>query len=546
MAKSYLNQRITKINNIITSQPVLKRESRLHLGEIVKMLLLTSVILAMSIIINRTYEDAKQLTPFLIILTVVAVSFVLRNFISEMLDWLICRNIRKEAKNAWQKHQQVTSSTNILQHKKLISIFKRKLGDAPNELFRKQYACFLNNLTGNLEKLKIEDNLQSLRIRYRTLQADNVTKIEIRLKNNPILVARKQLKESLAQLKDHRKYLQVQWDAAYEKFSWWQKMTTEEPDFKKVDRKISELTRLSDKFEFKHGKDVETIKKRYAETLSFSKKRIEDAYLTACEIIQDNKDNAPSSNDLLQKAGWCAALGFSVSAWNDFSQAGNVYDSLRKVNQNFQGMSDSDIWWETLWMSDSSLAGLTSLTKGAYFEELVANDTGGELFDNFNHPDTDIIIDGIEVQIKATNSISYIESVDSEIPVIATSEVAAQTGVIDGGHTNEQITDAVDLAFGGTVLDIADVAADTILCGFGGLGFFATIRGMSHAVTQYNDGAHPGDAMVEGTCVAITGTAKGLVDTAELAFKIVTCKPCRFVGRHIYSGAEKLGRKISQ
>ena len=128
-----------------------------------------------------------------------------------------------------------------------------------------------------------------------------------------------------------------------------------------------------------------------------------------------------------------SGLSIPVSITGDLYSANAVFDALRGVNSNFENMSNTEIWWETLWMSPESLAGLTSLTKGAYFEQLVAGDTGGELFEHFNHADTDITIDGIEFQLKATDSVGYINSVDDDIPVITTSEVAAQSTAIDSG-----------------------------------------------------------------------------------------------------------------
>ena len=62
---------------------------------------------------------------------------------------------------------------------------------------------------------------------------------------------------------------------------------------------------------------------------------------------------------------------------------------------------------------------------------------------------------------------------------------------------------------------------------------------------KYNNGGNGVEAIFEGAGVAIEGTAKGLVDTCELAFNAVTSKPCRFVGRHVYAGLEKLDRKLS-
>src|SRR5690606_12264920 len=119
----------------------------------------------------------------------------------------------------------------------------------------------------------------------------------------------------------------------------------------------------------------------------------------------------PIESDLLKKSLWLSALSLPVSAWSDLDSAGNVYDALRRVNGNFANMSDTEIWWETLFISPESLTGLAALTKGAYFEQLVSADTGGVLFEHFNHPGTDIVIDSVAYQIKATDSVGYVRSV---------------------------------------------------------------------------------------------------------------------------------------
>ncbi len=88
---------------------------------------------------------------------------------------------------------------------------------------------------------------------------------------------------------------------------------------------------------------------------------------------------------------------------------------------------------------------------------------------NISTKDTDIIIDGVATQLKATGSVSHIESVDSSIPVIATSELAAKTDAMDSGFSNAERSDSIDLALGGTVVDFADTSVDTIFAVLGGL-----------------------------------------------------------------------------
>ena len=70
-------------------------------------------------------------------------------------------------------------------------------------------------------------------------------------------------------------------------------------------------------------------------------------------------------------------MSIPVSAWSDISQAGNIYDTLREVDGNYAEMSDIDVWLASLTLPAESLAGLVSLTKGAYFEKLVEADFGG-------------------------------------------------------------------------------------------------------------------------------------------------------------------------
>ena len=230
--------------------------------------------------------------------------------------------------------------------------------------------------------------------------------------------------------------------------------------------------------------------------------------------------------------------------WSDLDSVGNVYDSLRLVNSNFSTMTDAEIWWESLFMPAESLAGLAALTKGAYFEQLVAQDTGGELFEHFNNPDTDIVIDGVAFQLKATDSVDYVYSVDESIPVIATSEVALATGVIDSGYTIEGLTNTVDNALGGTVVDIGDTTVDAILAGLGGLGFFATIEGINHASKKYSNGGDGVEALFEGAGVAIEGTARALVGAAEMTYNVLASRPSRFVGRALLRGLIKLDDKL--
>ena len=333
-----------------------------------------------------------------------------------------------------------------------------------------------------------------------------------------------------------------EWQAGYKDYSWWNKIKySSGPDYTSIDEALGRLVKIKNHLKTKHEEDFIVLDEHFDQLRKQTLLRLIKANEEAKEFIQHTTHEDTVGSDLLRKSLLFSAMSIPVSAWSDMNAAGDVYDALRGVNGNFADMSDTEIWWESLFMPAESLAGLTALTKGAYFEQLVAADTGGELHEHFNQADTDIVIDGVAFQIKATDSESYIESVDESIPVIATSEVANVTGVIDGNYSNEELTIAVESALGGSIFDVADTTVDAILVGLGGLGFLATLRGIKHIAIEQKRGRDSDDVIDEGIEIALEGTAKALVGTAEMGYNILASKPSRFVGRSLLKLLKKLG-----
>lgn len=414
-----------------------------------------------------------------------------------------------------------------------------------------------------LVKARLDEKLPVLMARIKKLRTDeayatlnaNVQKTTreigpflIALKNDlPIVKALAQIKVSLEFLERRREELQQQWEAAYERFSWWNKLKySGGPDFSEIDRMIKDLRFMDRQMERKHGEDFVAIEKHFETARAKAISRVLDAKGTAESFIREIDGEASVGSGVLRKSMWLGMLSIPVSVWFDADRAANVFDAVRSVNGEFVGMSDAEIWWQTLFLPTESLSGLAALTKGAYFEQLVAADTGGQIHEHFNHPNTDIVVDGTAFQIKATDSESYVNSVADGIPVIATSEVAMATGSIDSGFSNEELSNTVDLALGSTVVDIGDTAVDAILAGVGGLGFFATLEGLNHAVKKHENGGDGVEAIFEGAGVAIEGTARALVGAAEMSYKVLSSKPSRFVGRMMLKGLVKLDEKMTR
>ncbi len=248
--------------------------------------------------------------------------------------------------------------------------------------------------------------------------------------------------------------------------------------------------------------------------------------ITVEEVLAKMKYENIDGDKALKYGMWGSIFGLSISTASDLYESHQVYDALRDVNGNFENMSDSEIWWECLFMDADSLSGLSSLVKGSLFENMVSEDTGGELFEYFNHPVTDIVIDGEEIQLKASDSVTYVNSALEESTVMATSEVAMKTDAIDSGISNEDLTDQVANALGGTVLDVGDMAFDGLLGAGFGLGTFATLRGVSHIANNPNDP----DKYMDGAEIAIVGTAKGVVDASEMLYNAATSNTGKAIG----------------
>jgi len=257
--------------------------------------------------------------------------------------------------------------------------------------------------------------------------------------------------------------------------------------------------------------------------------QLKKSYENTKKMIYRNEFS--STNTQLKYGMFSAFYGLGSSVLSDLYEADALYDSLRKVNSNFIEMSNSEIWFETLLMEEEKLLGMANLAKGAYFEELVAEETGGVLHENFNYEDTDIVIDGEEVQLKATDSSSYINSIDEDIKVMSTSEVAFKTDVIDSGISNSEITDLTDAALGGSVVDVGEGVTDALLFGAAGLGTFGTIRGIDCGMTEYERTQDMEKSVEIGAKVAIVGTAQGIYNTGNLVHKAVTSEQAKSFGR---------------
>ena len=368
-------------------------------------------------------------------------------------------------------------------------------------------------------------------------------------KKNPIIATHNTVVQQLEQIRSRRVQLEADFMKTKKKMSWWDQLV----DAGEFESRYNEMNKKNDNSEQEinlflkdHAKLVQEVEIKFISVNMRIESRLQLIKESVINAIPEKRRDPFNGDTIARNALILSALSIPISAWQDISQASEIYDTLRSVNGNFVGMSDSEIWFQTLAMESESLAGLASLTKGAVFEAHVAENTGGILHEHFNTPDTDIVIDGMSYQIKATDSVDYIKNIDSDIPVIATSEVAAETGVIDGGMTNAELDTVTGLALGGSVIDTADTMSDAIIAGFGGIGVFAALRGINHTIDLQRKGIDKSVAIAQGVGIAIIGTAKATVNTAEMGYKVVTSRPSRFLGRLILKIGKGIGKRMDR
>lgn len=137
----------------------------------------------------------------------------------------------------------------------------------------------------------------------------------------------------------------------------------------------------------------------------------------------------------------------------------DVFDAVRRGYTELEFASAHEITAYFNSIDATDIVGHSNHIKGILFEQeyVDALETSGiaaSLFEATNHPGTDVMLfggidGGTEIQLKATDSVSYVTGAmeeDSEIVFAVTSEVAVQMGsdlVIDTGIENAALESAV-------------------------------------------------------------------------------------------------------
>lgn len=148
-----------------------------------------------------------------------------------------------------------------------------------------------------------------------------------------------------------------------------------------------------------------------------------------------------------------------------------VYTAIRRGYHELASADPLEIQTYFEGLDKATFVGHVSNIKGILFEQEVTNALNAQgidaqMFSMTNHPVSDIALfengDLVgEIQLKATDSVSYIQSVldrYENMPIVTTSEVAEyfdSSFVIDSGIDNQMLEDSVAMAIGGELPDRA-------------------------------------------------------------------------------------------
>jgi len=208
-----------------------------------------------------------------------------------------------------------------------------------------------------------------------------------------------------------------------------------------------------------------------------------------------------------------------------------VLEAFRRNFSDLSAATETEIGDYLRSLSVEQLGGVINNAKGTFHELSFAKNENlngdqwyAELMPATNHPGSDIVLTNIqsneqvELQLKATDSISYIQEHFERYPdigIAATEEVAHALNITSTGFTNEEITnqvkDDVQKLISDGQIDISDVVTNSIEGGLLGATFNAAEEVNEKGFNALLDDKETRARILKGLRVAATLTLFGSV-----------------------------------
>ena len=201
-------------------------------------------------------------------------------------------------------------------------------------------------------------------------------------------------------------------------------------------------------------------------------------------------------NTLSVLSGGVAA---SASMVVDVHEADAIFEAARTANSHFADMSDEQIVEYCSMLEPEQLMGMVNLVHGRYFENMVADATGGMLFEAKNHPDTDMVLEGTEYSIKSNDATAdSITEFDTYSP---------QDLGLDDAELRERTMEVMD----GDIIDVTDA----LLSGAVGFGTMATLQAVGEGAQEWKALEEWEKTKTKAAVIGTKVTAKAAVGTAK-------------------------------
>ena len=171
--------------------------------------------------------------------------------------------------------------------------------------------------------------------------------------------------------------------------------------------------------------------------------------------------------------GTIAATGAGLASYV-MSGSGLAVEALKRAIPKTTQDSAVETAQRLAEMDTDQINGLTSNVKGVLFEKEFSEQTGATLHAATNHPATDAILDGSEIQLKASDNLHYVETAADNNVVYATSEVASLSNhpnVLNSNISNQDVTEQASNLIGS--LEVAGSMIDVGLITVGAVPIFA-------------------------------------------------------------------------
>jgi len=199
------------------------------------------------------------------------------------------------------------------------------------------------------------------------------------------------------------------------------------------------------------------------------------------------------------------AVPSGISIKLDLDEAAAIFDAARTANNKFIGMSDSEIVSYCDGLNEASLTGMVSLVHGRYFENIVAESTGGILHEAKNHPDTDILLNGKEVSIKSND--------DTADGIIDFTVLSPQDLGLDDKALYERTYEVMD----GDIVNVGESLIDGGL----GLGTVATLTAIGSSVEEWEKLSDYDKTKVRAVWIGAKTTGKASIGTVKSAWSLI-------------------------